>query len=67
MGTGAQVVVAAGAALVVLARLAVALVQARTDGRIAARRAREDRRVPGLSAPRPCPAASSARPGTSLR
>ncbi|MEU5265386.1 hypothetical protein [Amycolatopsis sp. NPDC021455] len=46
MGTGAQVVVAAVAALVVLTRLAVALCQARTDGRIAARRAREDRRVP---------------------
>jgi hypothetical protein len=59
MGTGAQVVVAAGAALVVLARLAVALVQARTDGRIAARRAREDRRAP-------C-SATKARSGTSLR
>jgi len=59
MGTGAQVVVAAGAALVVLARLAVALVQARTDGRIAARRAREDRRMP-------C-SATEARRGTSLR
>jgi hypothetical protein len=43
MGTGAQVVVVAVAILVVLARLAVALCQARTDGRIAARRAREDR------------------------
>lgn len=46
MGTGAQVVVAAVAVLVVLTRLAVALCQARTDGRIAARRAREDRRRP---------------------
>ena len=46
MGTGTQVVIAALAALVVLARLAVALCQARTDGRIAARRAREERRRP---------------------
>ena len=46
MGTGAQVVVAAIAVVVVLARLAVALCQARTDGRIAARRAREERRRP---------------------
>ncbi len=47
MGTGTQVIVAAAAILVVLTRLAIALSQARTDGRIAARRAREDRRVPG--------------------
>ncbi|WP_410641093.1 hypothetical protein [Amycolatopsis sp. lyj-346] len=46
MGTGAQVVVAAVAVLVVLTRLAVALCQARADARIAARRAREDRRLP---------------------
>jgi hypothetical protein len=46
MGTGAQVVVTAVAALVILARLAAALCQARTDGRIAARRAREDRPRP---------------------
>ncbi|WP_206785052.1 hypothetical protein [Amycolatopsis sp. MtRt-6] len=46
MDTGAQVVVAAVAILVVSARLAVALCQARTDARIAARRAREDRRLP---------------------
>ena len=43
MGVGAQVVVATVAVLVVLVRLAVALCQARTDGRIAARRAREER------------------------
>ncbi|MEQ0558081.1 hypothetical protein ABJI51_03275 [Amycolatopsis sp. NEAU-NG30] len=42
MGTAAQVVVVTVAVLVVLARLAAALCQARTDGRIAARRARED-------------------------
>ena len=51
MGTGAQVVVAAVAVLVVLTRLAVALCQARTDARIAARRAREDRRVSVIPAP----------------
>ncbi|WP_410616912.1 hypothetical protein [Amycolatopsis sp. lyj-109] len=52
MGTGAQVVVAALAVLVVLTRLAVALCQARTDARIAARRAREDRRLPAGQGPR---------------
>lgn len=43
MSTGAQVIVAALAGAVVLIRLTAALCEARTDGRMAAHRTRENR------------------------